>query len=306
MSTPKCIVIAFTPERWGRLERFQHFYGGTHHFDRDTQKSLPGAANHFHKALILLEVAKEHASRLPEDRAQLKERGHTPARRGKELSALVESILLDLYSSIDCTRKVVTFIYRNHRGVKQSTRKLFQAAAAGTIDATVPEGIRNAFANAAWYADFRALRDAITHSDVGSCHLDEKSGKVFYMHAGLERDGKALVIEDIFDHVEKTKDNVNVFMGQVFHCLNADLKDEEVWQMCGLFDGRVYSRFVRPSEAVDFNSGRCDAFRWFQKRENPECPFMRECAAYQRRTSEPSPAAYPEGRADAPSGSAEA
>ena len=287
MSIPKSIVITFTPERWGTLERFQHFYGGTHHFDRDTQKSLPGAANHFHKALILFQVAKEHASLLPEDRVQIEERGHTPARRGKELSALVESIILDLYSSIDCTRKVFTFIYRNHHGVKQSTRKIFQAAADGKIDATVPEGIRNAFANAAWYADFRALRDAITHSDVGSCHLDESSGKVFYMHAGLERDGKALVIEDIFDHVEKTKDNVNLFMGQVFHWLNVDLKDEEVWQMCGVFDGRGYTRFVRPSEAVDFNSGRCDAFRWFEKTENPECPFMRECTAYQRRISEP-------------------
>lgn len=286
MSNPKCIVIDFTPNRWGTLERFQHFYSGTHKFDRDTQKSLPGATNHFHKALILLEIAKQHAPLLSEDRAQLKEHGHSPALRGKELSALVESILLNLYSSIDCTRKVVAFIYRNHRGVKQSTRKLFQAATNGTINASVPEEIRNAFANATWYTDFRILRDTIAHSDVGSCHLDEKCGKVFYMHGGLERDRKALIIEDIFNHIEKTKDNVNQFMGQVFHCLNAELNDEEVWQMCGVFDGRVYSRFVRPSEAVDFNSGRCDAFRWFEKQNNPNCPFMQKCAAYQRRTSD--------------------
>lgn len=288
MNHPKCIVIAFTPERWGTLERFQHFYSTTHKFDRDTQKSLPGAANHFHKALLLLDVAKQHAALLKEDRAQLKERGYTPAQRGKELSALVESILLDLYSSIDCTRKVVTFIYRKHRGVKQSTRKLFQAATAGTVAETVPEGIRQAFANADWFTDFRVLRDAITHSDVGSCHLDEESDKVFYMHAGLERDGKALIIEDIFGHIEKTKDNVNMFMGQIFNSLNADLKDEEVWQMCGLFDGRVYSRFVRPSEAINFNSGRCDAFKWFEKKDNPDCPFMRQCAAYNRRITDPS------------------
>lgn len=286
MAALKSIVRGFAPERWGTLERFQHFYGNTHHFDRDTQKALPGAANHFNKALILFDVAKQHVTLLSEDRTQLKERGYTPARRGRELSALLESVLLDLYSSIDCTRKVVTFIYRQHRGVKQSTRKFFQSAAGGTIGTTVPEGIRNAFACATWYDAFRALRDAITHSDVGSCHLDEKTGKVFYMHTGLVRDGKDLVIEDIFDHIDKLKESVNQFMGQVFQCLNEGLNDDEVWQMCGVFDGRIYSRLVRPCEAVDFNSGRCDAFAWFEKEENPDCPFMHECSAYHRKTGE--------------------
>jgi len=294
MPAAKSIVIAFAPERWGTLELFQHFYGNTHHFDRDTQKSLPGTANHFNKALILFEVAKQHVTLLSEDRTQLTECGYTSARRGRELSALLESALLDLYSSIDCTRKVVTFIYRKHGGVKQSTRKFFQSAAGGTIGTTVPEGIRKAFACATWYTDFRVLRDAITHSDVGSCHSDEKSGKVFYLHAGLERDGKNLVIEDIFDHIDKLKDSVNQFMGQVFQCLNADLKDDEVWQMCGVFDGRIYSRLVRPSEAIDFNSGRCDAFAWFEKEENPVCPFMQECLAYRRKTDEESTTSNPD------------
>lgn len=182
----------------------------------------------------------------------------------------------------------MTFLYRNHRGVKQSTRKFFQAIAAEKVADTVPTEIRDAFASAAWYADFRRMRDALTHSDVGSCHLDEKTGKVFYMHAGLGKDNKALVIDDIFAHIKDLVTQINQFMGKVFHCLNGTLKDNEVWQMCGMFAGRVYSRWVRPSEAKDFNSGRCDAFKWFEKEENPDCPFMKECEAYRRRNSEQS------------------
>lgn len=178
-------VIAFTPDRWGTLERFQHFFGKTYSFDQHTQNALRGAANHFRKALILLNIAKQHIAKLSEDRSQLEQYGHTPAQRGKELSALVESVLLDLYSSVDCTRKVVTFIYRNDRGVKQSTRKFFLAAAEGKVADTVPLEIRNAFATAHWYPDFRKLRDEMTHSDVGSCHYDESSEKVFYAHVGL-------------------------------------------------------------------------------------------------------------------------
>lgn len=288
MSMSDCIVIAFAPDRWGKLERFQRFYAGTYLFDRDTQQALSGAANHLHKAPILLQVAREHAAKLPEDRAQLEKHGFTPAQRGKELSALIESILLDLYSSIDCTRKIVTFIYRNERGVKQSTRKFFQAVAEGDVADTVPAEIRDAFASAHWYMDFRRMRDALTHSDIGSCHLDEKSGKVFYMHTGLGTNNKALVIEDIFAHIEELVTYINQFMGKVFHCLNGTLKDDEVRQICGIFGGRVYSRWVRPSEAKDFNSGRCDAFKWFEKDENPNCPLMRECEAYGRRNSEQS------------------
>jgi hypothetical protein len=79
------------------------------------------------------------------------------------------------------------------------------------------------------------MRDALTHSDIGSCHLDDKSGKVFYMHGGLGTNTKAFVIEDIFSHIDNLMAGINQFMGKVFHCLNGTLEDREVWQMCGIF-----------------------------------------------------------------------
>jgi len=278
-------VIVFAPDKWGQLERFRYFYDTTYLLDQNAQKALHGAVSHFYKARIFLHFAYQQAPKLSEDRDQLQKHGYTPAQRSHELAALIEAMLQDLYSSVDCARQVVTFIYHNHRGVTESTRKFFQAAAAGKVADTVPSEIRNGFAKADWYNDFRSLRDALTHSDVGSCHLDETSGKVSYMHAGLRTDDKALVINDIFNHVESLVDQVNTFMGTVFQYLNQTLRDEETWQMCCVSNGRVYSRLVRPSEAVDFNSGRCEAFKWFEKGDNPDCPFMGTCEAYTRRNT---------------------
>ncbi len=286
MNMNECIALVFTPERWGTLERFQRFYSKTYTFDKDTQRALPGAANHFHKAALLLQVAKGHVPLLQEDREQIEATGYTPACRGKELSAIIESIILDIYSSIDCTRKIVTFIYAKQRGVKRSTRKLFQACKNDEVADTVPEAIRKAFKSSDWYPDILRLRDALTHSDIGLCHVDKATGKLFYIHAGLTDGDKALVIEDILSYIEKLITQVNQFLGAIFAHLNTTLVDEEVWQMCGIFGGRIYSRFVKPSEAVDFNSGRCDAFKWFEKPENPRCHLAERCGAYKRKNGE--------------------
>jgi hypothetical protein len=70
MSTPNCIVISFAP-RWD-AGSFQNFHRGTYTFTPDIQYALSGAANHFHKANILLQVAREHITKLQEDKEQLK------------------------------------------------------------------------------------------------------------------------------------------------------------------------------------------------------------------------------------------
>jgi hypothetical protein len=43
------------------------------------------------------------------------------ARNSKELSAVMEGIILELYSSIDCTRKIINEIYGKYRGIPDST-----------------------------------------------------------------------------------------------------------------------------------------------------------------------------------------
>ncbi len=270
----------FAPDRWGELEKFSQFYSSTYRFNHHTRRALSGATNHFHKVMTLFNFAQRIKANLEEDNKEIEQHGYTPAIRGKELSAIIETIFLDLYSSIDCTRQVIYFIFKNYRGVSESTRTLFENASKDKIDERVPKSIRMALKNAPWYNEFRKIRDELTHSDIGSCHLDRNTGKVFYMHSGLGTVSKSLVIEDIFEKLSSLIKGVDLFLEQVYHSLNSQLVDKEVGQMCGIFDGRIYSRFVKPSEAKDFDSGKCEAFQWFEKDENPTCPFVDNCGAY--------------------------
>jgi hypothetical protein len=281
MEKVNCTLIMFAPRNWGTIQRFEHFYASTYSFDKNTQYTIKGAANHFYKALHILNVAKDISPRLEEDNAELEKKGYTDSVRGKELSALVEAIILELYSSIDCTRHIVTTIYKNHKGVKQSTRKFFQAAFNSTVADTIPVDIREAFKTAQWYPELRRIRDSLTHSDTGSCHLDKTAQTISYMHAGLCDDKRAFIIKDIFEYIDTLKDQINLFTGKVFYCLCGTLLDKEVWQMCGIFNGFVYSRFVKPSEAVDFNSGKCNP--WFDNSSIVRCPFADKCVAYKNK-----------------------
>jgi hypothetical protein len=128
MDNVNCKVITFSPKTWGTVQHFGHFYSSTYSLDRDTQYAIKGASNHFYKALHLLNVAKDILPKLAEDNAELEKMGYTDSVRSGELSALVEAMILEFYSSIDCTRHIITTIYKKHRGVQQSTRKFFQAA----------------------------------------------------------------------------------------------------------------------------------------------------------------------------------
>lgn len=276
-------IIRFAPDRWGELERFAQFYSGTFQFKPTTQKALSGAINHFRKAVTFKNLAVKLVPNLELDEKELEARGYSPALNSKELSAVIEGIILELYSSIDCTRKIIKEIYGKYRGIPDSTRKLFQNAFEDKIDERVPEFLRKTIKEADWYPAFRKIRDELTHSDIGSCHRDSKTGKIFYMHSGFQIESRALVVEDIFGKIDEDFSNVNSFLGKVYAHLNSSLSDKEVWQMCGIFGGRIYTRFVVPSKAIDFNSGRCDAYQWFEKNDNPICPFVDKCGAYKNR-----------------------
>src|SRR5690242_3339731 len=122
-------LIRFAPNRWGQLERFAQLHSGTFQFTPTTQKALSGATNHFHKAITLKNIAIKLVPNLELDEKELEARGFTSALNSKELSAVIEGVILELYSSIDCTRKVISEIYGKYPGIpKVSTRKLFQNA----------------------------------------------------------------------------------------------------------------------------------------------------------------------------------
>lgn len=276
-------VRYFAPHMWGEVTKFKTFYISTYQFNHSTRSALHGVEGHFQKYNVLMELTKELIPKLAEDKEELEKHGFTNALRSKQLAATIETILCELYSAVDCTRKVLVFIYGKYSGINsKKTSRLFSNAENDVIDERVPLEIRNALAeaNKDWYPELRKIRVALNHSDVGSCsgHGD----KISYYHNDLGKEQyNVLVSEDIFQDISDYANNVNKFLGIIFRCLNTTLKDALVTHICGFFNGgRIYQRVVHIHDAKDFNSGICESYKWFEQDEKFICPFVDTCGAY--------------------------
>ena len=103
-------VRLFAPEGCGELDKFNQFYGQTHAFNSDVKKAIAGSKSHFNKAITLRDVAAKLAPNMQIDAAELQEKGFTDAANSREVSAVIEEVFTELYSSIDCTRKMIVAI----------------------------------------------------------------------------------------------------------------------------------------------------------------------------------------------------
>lgn len=273
-------VRIYAPEQWGSLEKFSRFYSGTHNLNESGKRAVSGSINHFLKGLTLKDLALKLAPNLEKDQAQLAELGYSHAINSKEFSAVIESAFLEFYSSVDCTRMVVSEIYSKYKGIPNSTRKYFKNIKDGNIDIRFPEQLILAVTEATWYDDFRKLRDELTHLDTGNCHKDSDTGKIRYTHYGLNFSGKTLTIDDIFQKLKQTASEINQFIERVFAYLSSQLNNNRIFQLCCIHQGRAYSRYVSHAEAFDFHGGICESRKWFDLEENPTCIFANECGAY--------------------------
>lgn len=281
MNKPATVRL-YAPDIWGALEKFSKFYAGTYNLTSKGKKAVSGAISHFHKAIVLKNLAIKLTPNLDVDYQNIQQYGYSDAINSKELSAVIEATILELYSSLDCSRQVITEIYSKYQGIPDSTRKFFQNIQSDSknIDENFPEELRLAVKEATWYNGFRMIRDELTHHDTGSCHKDQKTGKIWYSHSSIKFNDKSMIINDIFDKIEQSFNEVNQFIGRVFFYLCSQLNDTPITQICGIFNGRAYTRLVSPKDAVDFHGGKCESKVWFDLENNPRCIFFDKCGAY--------------------------
>jgi hypothetical protein len=273
-------IRTFAPERWGQVDIFATFFASSFPNAKSVERrAVSGVGNHFRKATVLRSLSARIKPALAIDKQQLNEKGYTPAEHATELAAVIENVFTELYSTIDCARKILSARYPV-RGMPDSTRKMFARARSGTFDGLLPAGLLSAIKEADWYEPLRMLRDELTHSDIGSVHLDQATEQVFYMHAGLGTGERALIIEDIFARIDADFEAVNRFLGVVFFHLNALLTNAPTVQLCGLHQGRALIREIRPEPTLSFNSGRCLSMPWIEVDGKPTCPLL--CGAYWR------------------------
>lgn len=276
-------VRTFAPEQWGTVDYFCTFYSTTFNFKATEKRAASGVSAHFNKAQYLIVLAEKLRPNLKLDEIELEENGYSPIHNSYELGTVIEAAILELYSVIDCTVKVIWAVHgKTTRGFKDSTHRLF--AKIETIIGTIPEEIRKEIKHAHWFERLRRIRDEIAHLTPGSCHLDSDTNTVTYMHAGIIEHGKLLIINDIFNWVREMLISINHFIGIVFHYLSRSFNDTPVFQLCGMVQGRALHRYLRPTAGkITFDSGECGAWVWFEKEEFPSCPFVEHCGAYKNK-----------------------
>ena len=277
-------ILMFTPEHWGEVTRFRKFYSSTNASDPRARRALNGVESHLEKCITLTDLAEKLKPNLQIDKTELDSRGFTTAINAREIAAVVEAAILELYSSIDCTAKILYKIYGPEtRGLKDSTRGLFQKIE--SMSGSFPEKLKKVIEKASWYWQLLHLRDALTHLDTGMVYLDDMTGLVQYHHHGLKKANKPFLIEDIFGWLDEMIKEVNQFLGIIFHHLNDLLDDKPIYQICGMVKGLVLHRYVSPVGKLTFNSGSCGAWVWFEKPDKPTCPFKENCGAYMRKVT---------------------
>jgi hypothetical protein len=273
-------VLFFAPEQWGQLTRFSKLCSGTYTFKPRDARALAGVSAHFDKAQLFLGIAEELRPTLTIDREELERQGFTPALNARKLAAVVEAFVVELYSSIDCTAQVLcALLGPTTRGFKSSTSFLFTSY---SKIGGLPQRIVDALRGADWFLPLRYLRDELTHCDTGYCSLHDDTGLVSYMHTGMSKNEKPLIYDDIFTTMAGNLNAVNFFLGTIFHYLLSTLSDAPVEQFCGIAQGRMLMRRLIPTEPLTFDSGICLSHDWFEKPENPDCPFSERCGAYAR------------------------
>lgn len=276
-------VRSFAPEHWGEVDFFKIFYGGSHKLKPDNVKALGGISGHFHKAHILSELAVDLLPALEIDEQELYTNGHTAAKHGSKFAAVVEGIFTELYSAVECARKIISDIYVKAQGLpSDSTRRFFRKIQSGEVGSGLPDELKEIIGSCDWYEELRVIRDELTHADVGHCSLERDTGHVQYSHFGARLNGQCYVIPDVMGRIEKLFQQVNQFLGAIFNFLNSQLQPTEVNQLCGFFFGRGYLRKLPMERPINFHTGTCMSLEWFEKEEGFRCPFADDCGAYHK------------------------
>jgi hypothetical protein len=278
-------LLLFSPKRWPAVQKFRYFMGPPYTVNRELVTGTRGAEGHRQKFFVLAGLANRLQETLAEDLTELDQNGHTPASRSREFAALTETLICELYSCLDGIRRVLFSAYKGIRGVQnESTERLFVRAYTNAYGSEFPQEIRIRLATsyATWFPQLCRIRTELTHGDVGSCHLDPKTGVITYLHRNLGTASQAFVINDIIGEANGFAQSVFELMETIFGYLYAKLSPVERQLPCGFYKGRLYERYVAPGPGLSFASGRCFSRVWFEKESGCACPIRHRCGAYRQ------------------------
>jgi len=280
---PKIFHLRFAPEIWSPLFRLCNFVGLAFPNNRDAYDGLTACEGHLDKVQVLKRIAERLLPELPKDLEELDQRGASRNLNSHEYAALCETIICELYSSLDGLRQFLYGIYRHVRKVQNSSNeKLFRHAKEQVYGPEFSEAIRLELAQAydTWFPRLRTLRTELTHGKVGSCHLDSQTGKVRYFNDGLGNQRRVFVIEDVVAVLNEYETYVTRLLNAIAAQSFEQVEKKPYFQICGIYLGRIYARMVSPSVNMTFQDGHCASWDWFEQEKAFMCPMISRCSAY--------------------------
>ncbi|PXA03905.1 hypothetical protein DDZ13_09705 [Coraliomargarita sinensis] len=278
-------LLKFVPEQWTPLERFAAFAADTYK-DRHVSEGLAAITDHLEKYKVIAGLADDLIPTMHEDRKELKEKGYSSSRRSRQIAALCEVLVCELYSAIDGLRDTLYGIFRDVQSIqKSSNEKLFKRAKERKYGSGFPEWLNEVLAIAfdEWFQDLKELRTELTHGQVGNCSLSEDFKTIRYMNTGLGDDHRAFVIDDFIQKISGYDKNVRLLFDSIFEGLYPSLRKIPRLQICGMYKARWYGRKVAPEENLSFKHGACVSWDWFEEKEGLMCPLASKCVAYTRK-----------------------
>jgi len=271
-------LINFVPEQWDAVTKFRKFKYIPLEDNKLFKRGISTTEEHLSKFRTLAEIANELIPKLEIDKLELKKDGYTSAKYSRQLSAIVECNINELYSSLDGIRDVIYSVYSDIQGIqRRSTSKLFSKAKDNLYPNNFPIELNKFLTEAYndWFIKLRVYRTEFTHGSLGSCSQDDKTSKISYMHSGLGKNQKALIIDDFILYINDTFKNVLLLQHNIFEFLYNTLPLESTLTLCGFYKGLAYMRFIEPENNLTFNSGLCRSLEY-----SSPCPLKDKCGAY--------------------------
>lgn len=277
--------VIFAPEKWSSARCFRFFVGPPFPSNHMLLKATSAVENRRQKLQLLGALADDLRQGLIDDFRELESTGYTSASRSKTFTAVVETIFLELYSTLDAVRSTLFEAYRGVRGIQNKrTSQLFRRAHEGTYGPDFPEPIRARLAEAyvRWFPQLRDIRGEVSHGDIGQCYISSEAGSITYIHGGLGTSQRPLVIKGLESTLMDLSSNVDQLVDDIFGYLCSQLDPRPVRVTCGIYRGRIYERTVEYKARMSFDTGECFSRRWFEAEEELKCPMRERCGAYRR------------------------
>lgn len=248
-------------------------------------EALDICLNRLHKYDAFSRIADRIRRELPKDREELDRLGASRNLNSGEFGAVVEAMLGELYGTCDGVREFLSAIFPKVQGIpKKKNETVFRRAYEGSYGPEFPEAVRVVLAEAyaSWFPSLRDLRTQIAHKEGGFFHLDPVTDKVIYWHGPAVGD-KRLIIDDVIQMVTKYEGEVRATLDSIAEHFLKQLLPKPRMYPCGTYLARIYLRMVAPAPDLNFHSGQCASWDWFEKDREFFCPLATQCGAYQRK-----------------------